>query len=101
MRRFILVNMAMLLLSGFGLVTKAQDDRWEDWQKHSWWCAHDQHSSGGRYRSMCTSHDQFESVIACQIDSGGSASGPVQQVQAAGRDAVNQFMVPYKPNYCQ
>jgi len=90
-----------MLMSTFLMVGRAQDDSWPDWKKHSWWCAHDKGSSGGVYRNMCTTHDQFDSVVACQKDSAGENGGSVQSVQAAGRQAVNEFMDAYKPSTCR
>jgi len=95
--RFIL---AIAALSCVVLVSKAQEP---DWHIHGKWCVSDKGSSGNAYRNTCQHHDQFDSVVACQLDSGGGDYnyGPVRSVQAAGRQAVNQYMDSYKPASCQ
>jgi hypothetical protein len=100
MRKYIFLGVAALLLSKFAVVTTAQEP---DWQIHSKWCVSDGGSSGRVYRNTCVNHDQFDSVVACQLDSGGGDYnyGPVRSVQAAGRQAVNQYMDNYKPSTCK
>jgi hypothetical protein len=75
---------------------------WPDWQKHAFWCAIlDKGSSHRAYMSLCSSpgHDEFDAVIACQQDS--QNNGAVLAVQAAGRNAVNQFMIDHRNPQCR
>ena len=100
MRKYSRFVLAIVAMSCVVLVSKAQEP---DWQIHGKWCVSDRGSSGGKYRSTCVNHDQFDSVVACQLDSGGGDYnyGPVRAVQAAGRQAVNQYMDNYKPSTCK
>jgi hypothetical protein len=101
MRKCYLAVLTTVLIPNLAQPARSQDPNWPDWKKHSYWCAHDHGSSGGAYQSTCVNHDQFDSVVACQTDSKGSQGDSTQAVQAAGRDAVNQFMDAYKPTTCQ
>jgi hypothetical protein len=87
---------AALLLSGFA-TTIAQEP---EWQIHSKWCTTDRGSSHAAYLTACRNgQDQYDSVIACQTDSGNG--GAVNAIRSAGRDTVNKFMVDWKDPSCK
>jgi hypothetical protein len=95
MRRYtVAVGIALTLAGGF--TAHAQQPVW---QIHAVWCTKDGGSSGNVYRQTCGSHDQFDSVIACQQDAGNG--GAVQALRDAGRATVNAYMDNYKLTSCQ
>ena len=70
-----------------GLVAGAR----AQWRIHADWCAFQDHgSSHHAWHRSCQKADQFDSVLACQRDSGTSSG--INEVTAAGRPAVNAYM---------
>ena len=69
-----------------------------EWQIHASWCVGDPGSSGRNYRAACTSGaDQFDSVMNCQSHNRSAQAA----INAAGRTAVNAYMVSRAPSACQ
>ena len=96
-KKLLWIGFSSIVLCAIQVIIMAQVP---DWQMHSKWCAVIDHgSSNAVYLTTCASHDQFDSVIACQND---ARNGPaVDTIRQATRGVVNTFMDNYKPTSCQ
>ena len=83
------------------LVAPAQQK--QPWQINAEWCTTDPGSSGAIYYEDCPTHDQYDSVLACQQDAerGHPNDKTSQTIVNAGRNAVDSYMEDKIPANCK
>jgi hypothetical protein len=63
----------------------------QDWRAAAQECYADTGAAGAAYRSTCKNHDQFDSILACEVAAG--EENAAARTRLAGRGVVNTLMM--------
>ena len=63
----------------------------QDWTVAARACYADTGPAGAAYRATCKDHDQYDSILACEVAAG--EYNALTRTRMAGRDQVNTFML--------
>jgi len=67
----------------------------QSWTVDAKYCFGDTQAPGKAYREACKTHDQFDSLLACEEAAGDENAA--ESIRLAGRDNVNTYMMDFGP----